>query len=323
MTTNLTPGWILTGVFAALSAGSLARLVSLRGKPKELVRQRVGSLGTWWVVVPLFASAVLLGQMAVAVLFVLIGDLALREYARLIPASARDRTLERIAPIAVPIHYALICLGGTELAIGFIPIVMLIVFSLSRTLVGRTTDFTSAVSAWCWGLLLLVYAPSHAVMLWSLPESWCAEIGPVGWFVYLLILTEMNDIAQAFFGRHWGKRRIVPAVSPFKTWTGLIGGVLTTITLAVVLAPVLTPFELTPEVNHQLITPGWLHAVAAGLLIAVMGFLGDINLSAVKRDAGVKDSGTLLPGQGGVLDRFDSLTFTAPAFYCFVLWTMG
>ncbi len=169
--------------------------------------------------------------------------------------------------------------------------------------------------------MLLVYAPSFAVMLWSIPVDQSAAVGPVGWFLYLLILTEMNDIAQAFFGRHWGKRRIAPVVSPLKTWVGLYGGIVTTATLAVLLAPLLTAFGGMGASYREALRSGLVQAAGAGLLISIIGYFGDINLSAVKRDAGVKDSGTLLPGQGGILDRIDSLTFTAPAFYGFVCCT--
>ena len=83
---------------------------------------------------------------------------------------------------------------------------------------------------------------------------------------------------------------MTPTVSPKKTWEGLIGGVATTI----------------------------LVAALAGLILGVAGFLGDITLSAVKRDLGVKDTGGLIPGHGGILDRVDSLTYAAPAFVHFI-----
>jgi phosphatidate cytidylyltransferase len=91
-------------------------------------------------------------------------------------------------------------------------------------------------------------------------------------------------------------------VSPGKTTEGLVGGVATTLALALALAPWLTPFT-RPQ------------AVAAGLIIGVGGFVGDVVVSALKRDLGIKDSGTLLPGHGGILDRIDSLTYTAPLFF--------
>ncbi len=92
-----------------------------------------------------------------------------------------------------------------------------------------------------------------------------------------------------------------------------MGGLLTTTFLAMITAPSLTCLTL----NRSLVAAIGVSAVA-GALISIFGFLGDINMSAIKRDAGVKDGSRLLPGQGGMIDRIDSLTFTAPVFYYFV-----
>ncbi len=93
-------------------------------------------------------------------------------------------------------------------------------------------------------------------------------------------------------------------VSPGKTWEGLILGGLSAVALSVLLAPYLTPFS-----------PG--HALLIGFGLAVTGFVGDVTLSAVKRDLGIKDMGAVLPGHGGYLDRLDSLTLSAPLFFHF------
>ncbi len=318
MTIHPTLGWMLVALFGALAAGSLSRLVSLRGKPADLVRNRVGSLKTWWVVAPVFAIAIVFGQVALAVVFAVIGWLALSEYARLVGTRTEDRWLLRICLLLVPLQYAVISLQWTLAAHLLLPIAGLILLSVSQTAAGRVEGFRRSVTTWFWALLLLIYGPSHAVMLWSLPAERSADVGPVGWFLFLIVLTEMNDIAQAFFGRHWGDRKIAPVVSPFKTRVGFFGGVVTTTVLAIALGPVLTTLAVDAAVWSRPNGLGLFRTAAAGLLISVVGFFGDINLSAVKRDVGVKDSGTLLPGQGGVLDRIDSLTFTAPAFYFYV-----
>ena len=318
MTIHPTLGWMLVALFGALAVGSLSRLVSLRGKPADLVHNRVGSLKTWWIIAPTFAIAVALGQVAVAVVFVVIGWLGLSEYARLVGSRTEDRWLLRISLILVPLQYAAICLQWTLAAHLLVPIAGLILLSISQTVSGRVKGFRHAVATWFWALLLLVYGPSHAVMLWSLPAEQSADVGPAGWFLFLIVLTGMNDISQAFFGRHWGVRKIAPVVSPFKTRVGFCGGVVTTTVLAVALGPLLTTLSGDTAEWSLPGGNGLLQTVAAGLLISIVGFFGDINLSAVKRDVGVKDSGTLLPGQGGILDRIDSLTFTAPAFYFFV-----
>jgi phosphatidate cytidylyltransferase len=139
--------------------------------------------------------------------------------------------------------------------------------------------------------------------------------GAVGWLLYLVLLTEFNDITQALWGRKFGRRKLIPIISPNKTWEGMILGTLSTLVFAVVLAPLLTPLAGNAEtaVRVMLIRP-----LLAGLIIAIGGSFGDLTMSAVKRDVGVKDSGSLIPGQGGLLDRIDSLTFTAPLFFYFV-----
>ncbi len=96
-----------------------------------------------------------------------------------------------------------------------------------------------------------------------------------------------------------------PKVSPGKTLEGLVGGVITTMIASLIIGPLLTPLNT-------------LQALLAGLLIGISGFCGDVVMSAVKRDVGVKDSGKLLPGHGGLLDRIDSLIFTAPVFFYFI-----
>ena len=143
--------------------------------------------------------------------------------------------------------------------------------------------------------------------------------GSVGLFLYLVVLTESNDIAQALWGRKFGRHAITPRVSPHKTWEGFLLGAGTTVVLSLALAPVLTTLttcslRLAGRTAHV----PYLPAVLAALLVACGGFFGDVTISAIKREVGVKDSGSLLPGMGGILDRIDSLTFTAPLMFYFV-----
>jgi phosphatidate cytidylyltransferase len=120
--------------------------------------------------------------------------------------------------------------------------------------------------------------------------------------VYLLVLTQLNDVSQYVLGKCIGNKKVAPEISPNKTRAGLFGGILITVLLSLLMAPVLTPF------SH-------LMALIVGMLIAITGFFGDLSMSAIKRDLGIKNTGNLLPGHGGILDRVDSLTFTAPVFF--------
>src|SRR5262249_26124885 len=113
---------------------------------------------------------------------------------------------------------------------------------------------------------------------------------------------EANDVLQYVTGKLFGRRKIMPTVSPNKTWEGFLGGWILTAALIVLVAPYLTPLTGAGL---------WITAVA----LPLAGFAGDVTISAVKRDIGVKDTSRFIPGHGGVLDRADSLVFTAPLYF--------
>lgn len=118
-------------------------------------------------------------------------------------------------------------------------------------------------------------------------------------------INRVKRYCTVFMGKSCGRRKVVPKVSPGKTLEGLVGGVITTMIASLIIGPLLTPLNTS-------------QALLAGLLIGISGFCGDVVMSAIKRDIGVKDSGKLLPGHGGLLDRIDSLIFTAPVFFYFI-----
>jgi phosphatidate cytidylyltransferase len=206
-----------------------------------------------------------------------------------------------------------------------VPVGLLLLVSAYTVTAGKTKGFLVDVAVEMWGVMLLVFCLSHAALLFALPQATNPVAGASGWFLFLVILTETNDIAQALWGRRFGKHAVTPRVSPHKTWEGLILGVATTVLLAMMLGSLLTPLDEIPIFGKgdTAITLPLFWSVVAGLIIAIGGFFGDITMSAVKRDAEVKDSGTMLPGMGGVLDRIDSLTFTAPLFFFFIYFLCG
>ena len=120
-------------------------------------------------------------------------------------------------------------------------------------------------------------------------------------------MTQFNDVSQYVWGKLLGKRKITPRVSPKKTWEGFLGGVLTITLLAGFLAPFLTPLSR-------------IEGFIAGAIISASGFVGDVVISSVKRDLHIKDTGQLIPGHGGILDRMDSLIYTAPLFFHYIYY---
>jgi len=157
-----------------------------------------------------------------------------------------------------------------------------------------------------WGVLLTVYGLSFAAIV--------AGPAGMGWgieaLLYLMVVTFAADIAAAWWGKALGRLKVLRAVSPNKTWVGTIGGVCT----AACFGGVLWPWLPLPSWGSSLVA-----AVAAGvvggLLLGVTGFFGDAVWSAFKRDHGLDVTGRWFPGQGGVLDRFDSMTLAAPVLY--------
>lgn len=135
--------------------------------------------------------------------------------------------------------------------------------------------------------------------------------GGAGMLIMTFLFTWIYDSGAFFCGRLFGRRHPWPQLSPKKTGAGVIGGIVATVVLALALGPLLLP---SPS--------NWLLA-GLGLLAAVAAQTGDLIASGLKRQAGVKDSGWLLPGHGGILDRFDSLLLVAPVIYyyltCFLL----
>lgn len=319
---NSNLSWIIATLFLALFVGSFIRRLSLQNAPEDVKRSRMGSLKTWWVLAILLALAALLGKWVASLLFAIASGIALREFVRLVSPVPLDRVATAIAFASVPINYLLIALEWYVAFTVFIPLVSMLLLAGSRAFADRVEGYLRSTAGVHWGLMLVVYGFSHSVLLLTLSEQGNPIGGAGGWFLFLVLLTETDDIAQALVGRRIGKHKITPVISPNKTWEGLVGGVVTTILLAMVLAPWLTPFaeaHVLQELNVPAPVP-YLWAGMAGALISVAGFLGDINMSAAKREAGVKDGSTLLPGQGGMIDRIDSLTLSAPCFYYYVAW---
>ncbi|UZQ54083.1 phosphatidate cytidylyltransferase [Trichothermofontia sichuanensis B231] len=264
-------------------------------------------LRSWGIIIPVFTLALLLNRTASLIFFSILSFLALKEYLSLIPTRQADRHVLIWAYVAIGLQYFWVYIGWYGMFLIFIPIYMFLFLPMRMVLIGETQGFLQAIGTLQWGLMLTVYTLSHLPYLLRLEPVAQTAVGGVGLLLYLVVLTELNDIAQFIFGKLFGRHAVIPKVSPGKTVEGLLGGILTTTMLAIGLAPWLTPFS-------------YLHATCLGLLLSLTGFIGDVTVSALKRDLGIKDSGTLLPGHGGILDRIDSLTYTAPLFFHFTVY---
>lgn len=128
------------------------------------------------------------------------------------------------------------------------------------------------------------------------------------WVFYILCVTVAGDVAAFYVGRRWGRRKLYENVSPKKTWEGALGG----LAASLILAGSFAWLFLGEAFSVKLV-------LFTGFL-AVLGQIGDLVESMIKRNSGIKDAGHILPGHGGVLDRIDSLLFVIPAVWCYVYW---
>jgi len=311
--------WTMGAVFLLLVAASVIVFVLRRLQPARDRTELARRVRTWWTIVGLFGISLVLGQRGCLWFLAFVSFLALKEYLSLIPTRRADRRVLFWAYLSIPIQYYWVHLHWYGMFIIFIPVYLFLFVPTRMVLAGQTEGFLRSVGTVHWGLMTTVFSLSHAGYLlvlesvttprvepaWPSPDS-AAFPGP-GLLVLLVLLTQLNDVAQYVWGKSFGRRKVAPQISPGKTVAGFLGGVATTTVLAWLIGPRLTLLDST-------------RSLFAGLIIGLSGFFGDLSISALKRDLGVKDSGTLLPGHGGILDRVDSLTYTAPLFFHFVYY---
>ncbi|NOQ43558.1 MAG: CDP-archaeol synthase [Dehalococcoidia bacterium] len=178
------------------------------------------------------------------------------------------------------------------------------IFSLIWLLFQRSVK--DAANNWAWSLSGIIYIGwllSHFIPLRDLE-------GGREWVLFVVLATFAADTAAFFIGRAWGRHSLSPRISSGKTWEGAVGGFLGAIAASLILTLLL-----------NLSIPYW-QSVVLGALIGIFAPLGDLAESMLKRSTGLKDSGTLIPGHGGILDRLDSILFTVVIVYYYVIWVI-
>ncbi len=294
MNTVFVSAFIVAALLGIASAAEA--ILRARGRSSDELYQRIRS---WWIMAAIFFALILSGPTGALWLFGILSYLALKEYFTMIPIRQVDRRIIFWSYLSIPFQYWWIADGWYGMVLIWIPVYLFLLLPLRQVLTGETRGFLRSTGTVHWGLMLFVYALSHLALLYTLPDR--EGIGGPELLIFLVILTELGDIYQYLFGKTFGRRKILPKVSPGKTVEGLLGSLIATALSAWGLSW-LTPFDLPT-------------ALLAGLLISAAGFVGDVVVSMVKRDVGVKDTGTLIPGHGGIMDRIDSLTYTAPLFF--------
>ena len=301
-----TMGRLVSGVVALLVIASVTGAILAATTKGEKGRATVANLNAriraWWIMVAVFAVAIGTGGIGSIVLFFLMSFLAMREFMTLTPTARTDHAaLFWAFFLLAPLQYLLVWAQWYGLFAVLVPVYGFVAITSRMALSGDTDRFLERTATVQWGVMACVYCVSHAPALLMLgPIPGYSGNGATLLF-YLVLVAQLSDVMQYVWGKLLGRKPVAPAVSPNKTWGGFIGGTLTAIAVGTALYWA-TPF-----------TP--LAAAAMCLAITMLGFMGGLVMSAIKRDRGVKDYGTLIQGHGGVLDRIDSLLFAAPVFF--------
>ena len=296
---------VFGGVFALLlvasAVGALLKFRLASGALSSGIDNLNARIKAWWVMIGLLALAFWLGEFGIILLFALVSLQCLREFISLTHTRRGDhQALVWCFFIFLPLQYVFIAMNWYGLFSIFIPVYAFLLLPITALLGSDTTRFLERAAKMQWGLMICVYCLSHVPALITLEIPGYAQRNAL-LIAFLVLTVQSSDVFQYVWGKLLGKHKISPEISPSKTMEGLIGGVLTSTAVGAALWWI-TPFN------------PWQAALIA-LVINIMGFFGGLVLSAVKRDRGVKDWGSLIEGHGGMLDRVDSISFSAPIFF--------
>lgn len=293
-------------VLGLLLTASICRVVLARLKPQKDYTELKQRIQSWWWMIGILFVCLVVSDTTAIILFAFISFLTLKEFFSIVPTRQADRRVLFWAYLSIPVQYYLVSLGWYGMFIVFIPVYIFLLLPMRMVLIGETKGFIQSAGVIHWAVMLTVFCISHIAYLLVLPVK-NVEAGDIGLVIFLLFMTQFNDVSQYIWGKLLGRHKIIPKVSPNKTWEGFLGGVLTITLVSGFLGPYLTPLTFQ-------------FSLLAGLLISVSGFIGDVVISSLKRDLEIKDSGSLIPGHGGILDRCDSLIFTSPLFFHFLYY---
>lgn len=294
---------LFAGVGALLVVASvIGRLLRCRLGPGNAVVSNLNArIQAWWWMVAVIGLSFLGGRLGVVVLFGFVSFFALREFITLTNTRRGDH-LALLASffVALPLQYVFVGYNWYGMFSIFLPVYGFLLLPILACFGNDTTRFLDRSAQTQWGLMICVYCISYVPALLALKIPGYEDRNLL-LVIFLVMVVQSSDVLQYVWGKLLGKHKIAPKVSPSKTVEGFIGGVLSSTALGTAL------FWITP------FSP--LKAGLMALMITLMGFLGGLVMSAIKRDRGVKDWGNLIEGHGGMLDRLDSVCFSAPIFF--------
>lgn len=315
---------LLAVILSTLAIATIVGLVLSRrekiGIESAIVLRFNHKLRVWWIMASIFAIGFLLGRIGVVVLFGLVSFWALREFITMTPTRRGDhRTLFWVFFIFTPLQYILIGLGssppenlGGAKGIDYydfysimIPVYASLFIPARAAIAGDYKRFLERSAKIQSGLLICVYSLSYAPAILDLQlvqtdgTKWSGSTVSV--LIFLVLIAQLASVFERAWGKLAGRHVIAEKINASRTWEGFLGSMVTTGLVAAALYWA-TPFH-------------WWEAGILGAVVTVMACAGTMTMSAIKRDRGVTDTGTLVQGHAGVLDQIDNICFAAPVFY--------
>lgn len=293
-------GLIITLIIASSIGYGLKFKVGF-STPHAVIDNLNARINAWWVMILIIFAAAALGFYGVIGLFFVISFMALREFLSLLYIRRGDHlALAACFYVILPLQYFLVAIDWFSMFTIFIPVYGFLFLPILSALLGDTAHFLDRSTKVQWALMISVFCISHIPAILTLDIEGFEE-KKLLLMIFLILVVQSSDVLQYVWGKLFGKHKIAPKLSPSKTVEGFVGGIISASVLGGLL------YWLTPFNPVQ--------AVLMSLLICLMGFLGGLVMSAMKRSMGVKDWGNMISGHGGMLDRMDSLCFAAPIFF--------
>jgi len=308
--------WAFAGIVVALLTiatviGQVVKRQPHLGLHAAAVESFNSRVRAWWIICSLLAVAFISNGLTV-LLFGFLSFWALREFITLTPTRLGDhRALFWVFFFFTPLQYILVWLDKYELYTILIPVYAFLFIPARIALSGDYKRFLERVAKIQSGLLICVYCLSYAPAMLYLDTPGGEHKGTARLLFFFVTMALLSEAVQFIWSRLYGRHVIAPNINAARTWEGLIGGTVSA-ALAGMLLSWATPFQYLNDATQF---QKMLYTAMLSAIIAVMGFAGSLTMSAIKRDRGVRDYGTLVEGHGGVLDRIDAICFAAPVFY--------
>jgi len=263
----------------------------------------------WLVLVPLTTLAILLGREATIIFFTVVALLGFQEFAQA-TGLASDGYITAGAYLGIlAVGVATLVPAPGKSVPGWYDLFMALpVFVIAGILVipivrDRVRGQLQAMAMAIVGFLYFGWMGGHLAFLANAEQAYA-------YLLYLLFAVEVSDVAAFLGGKLFGRHALRGTISPKKTWEGALSGLLVSLAL---------PWALWFTFPHF----QWQDLIVTGLIVGIGGQLGDLAISVIKRDLGIKNMGTTIPGHGGILDRIDSLIYVAPLFFHYIWYRHG